>query len=298
MGDWGGQPDSPYTTVGELAIAKSMGPLSEKLKCKFTLALGDNFYDHGVTSSTMSRFNATFENVFKSSSLQTPFYLVAGNHDHIGDVMLQVQYTKFHPRWNFPSLYYTFTETIPGTTSTIQFVMIDTVVLAGNSESTEFNTYPIEPESKFAAQSQWEWIENTLVDSTADYLIVAGHYPVWSIAEHGPTPLLVKRLKPLLEHTKVTAYLCGHDHNEQFIADSSGVDYHVIGAAHVTDPSTSHLNAVPKGSLKWHWSAGKAGFASVSVDTEKLVITHHDQDGAVIYTAPPHAPRTKAPRQD
>ena len=32
-----------------------------------------------------------------------------------------------------------------------------------------------------------EWLEDTLKASTASFLVVAGHYPVWSICEHGPT---------------------------------------------------------------------------------------------------------------
>ena len=55
----------------------------------------------------------------------------------------------------------------------------------------------------------------TLRSSTAHYLIVVGHYPVWSIAEHGPTKCLVDRLRPLLQTYHVTAYINGHDHNLQ-----------------------------------------------------------------------------------
>ena len=65
------------------------------------------------------------------------------------------------------------------------------------------------------SDQQWTWIEDTLRSSTAHYLLVGGHYPVWSVAEHGPTQCLVDRLKPLLEKYHVTAYISGHDHNLQ-----------------------------------------------------------------------------------
>jgi len=71
------------------------------------------------------------------------------------------------------------------------------------------------PESVELSEAQWDWIEETLRSSTAHYLIVGGHYPVWSIAEHGPTTCLVDRLRPLLQKYNVTAYINGHDHNLQ-----------------------------------------------------------------------------------
>ena len=37
----------------------------------------------------------------------------------------------------------------------------------------------------------------------------AGHYPVWSVTEHGPTPQLVDELKGLLEKYGVAFYLNG-----------------------------------------------------------------------------------------
>lgn len=73
----------------------------------------------------------------------------------------------------------------------------------------------VEPESQEASETQWKWIEDTLQSSTAHYLIVGGHFPVWSVAEHGPTDCLVNRLRPLLQKYKVTAYISGHDHNLQ-----------------------------------------------------------------------------------
>jgi len=68
-----------------------------------------------------------------------------------------------------------------------------------------------------AAQDQWDWAKTTMAASTAEYLVVAAHYPVWSIAEHGPTAALVDKLMPLLQEYEATAYLCGHDHSAQHI---------------------------------------------------------------------------------
>ena len=50
---------------------------------------------------------------------------------------------------------------------------------------------------------------------SADYLIVAGHHPVFSAGVHGNTKYLESNLKPLLEENNVSVYLSGHDHNSQ-----------------------------------------------------------------------------------
>jgi hypothetical protein len=43
-------------------------------------------------------------------------------------------------------------------------------------------------------------------------LLVAGHYPVVSMGEHGDTDELKQYLVPLLEQYRVNAYFDGHDH--------------------------------------------------------------------------------------
>ena len=87
------------------------------------------------------RFENTFEKAFPSPNLQTDdfFRVVAGNHDHYGNVTAQLAYADISSRWRFDSLYYSFTETIPASSAgdvdtTLEVVMIDTVVLSGNSD--------------------------------------------------------------------------------------------------------------------------------------------------------------------
>ena len=44
------------------------------------------------------------------------------------------------------------------------------------------------------------------------WLLVAGHYPIFSVGEHGDTSELKDYLLPLLQKYNVDAYFCGHDH--------------------------------------------------------------------------------------
>ena len=61
VGDWGGQSFSPYYTLAQKDVAEQMGRKAEEISSQFTVGLGDNFYDDGVTSVNDSRFNTTFE---------------------------------------------------------------------------------------------------------------------------------------------------------------------------------------------------------------------------------------------
>jgi tartrate-resistant acid phosphatase type 5 len=97
-----------------------------------------------------------------------------------------------------PDLYYTQTFVLSDSQTKIQFLFIDTVILAGVTHPIYRSQPPSGPQHDNLAEDEWNWIQNTLAQSTADWIIVSGHYPVWSVAEHGPTDLLVKRLRPLL----------------------------------------------------------------------------------------------------
>lgn len=118
------------------------------------------------------------------------------------------------PRRNFPSPYYRLRFKVPRSNVSVAIFMLDTVTLCGNSDDF-LSQQPERPRDPALARTQLAWLKKQLAAAKEDYVLVAGHYPVWSIAEHGPTRCLVKHLMPLLATYKVTAYLCGHDHNLQ-----------------------------------------------------------------------------------
>ena len=61
VGDWGGQDDPPYYTNPEQDVAKQMGDIAASMGAQFTLSMGDNFYDNGVTDVDDPCFKETFE---------------------------------------------------------------------------------------------------------------------------------------------------------------------------------------------------------------------------------------------
>ncbi|XP_019850709.1 PREDICTED: tartrate-resistant acid phosphatase type 5-like isoform X3 [Amphimedon queenslandica] len=291
IGDWGGMPSPPYYTDAEHVLAGVMGDKAQEISSDFTVAMGDNFYTYGVKSVDDPRFKETFEDVFTADSLQKRWYVFCGNHDHYGNASAQVAYTQKSSRWYMPDLYYTETFKLNDSNgTTVQMVFIDTVLLAGVTHPELRSLPPSGPEIPNLADDQWAWIESTLKQSTADWLIVSGHYPVWSVAEHGPTDELVKNLRPLLIKYNVTAYFCGHDHDIQHIKeDGSSVNYFVSGAGHLIDSSTEHEDKVPKGSLKYRYgtssSSSDGAYNTVTITAQSMVVNFFNVKGEMIYTS-------------
>uniref|UniRef100_A0A8C6CLY0 Tartrate-resistant acid phosphatase type 5 n=1 Tax=Moschus moschiferus TaxID=68415 RepID=A0A8C6CLY0_MOSMO len=292
VGDWGGVPNAPFYTAREMANAKEIARTVQILGADFVLSLGDNFYFSGVQDVNDKRFQETFEDVFSASPLLTvPWYVLAGNHDHLGNVSAQIAYSRVSKRWKFPSPYYRLRFKIPRSNVSVAIFMLDTVTLCGNSDDFA-SQQPERPRNLAMARTQLAWLKKQLAAAKEDYVLVAGHYPVWSIAEHGPTHCLVKQLLPLLTAHKVTAYLCGHDHNLQYLQDENGLGFVLSGAGNFMDPSKKHMRKVPNGYLRFHHGAENSlgGFAYVEISPKEMSVTYIEASGKSLF-------KTRLPRR-
>merc|ERR1711957_1081209 len=182
------------------------------------MGMGDNFYDSGIDSKHKDRFSAGFEDAFSASAFKNmPFYAIAGNHDHWGDVSVQVDYhQKGSGRWNFPQHNYNVDETLPDGKK-LRFCMFDSVDLIGMSHMLDNGTkiVPEGPRNLQTAAINWKALE-TCLDSDAEYLFTVAHYPAFSGSSHGSVMESTK-LPSLLSKYRATGHLAGHDHTLQHI---------------------------------------------------------------------------------
>ena len=191
-------------------------------------------------------------------------------------------------RWNMPSYYYVHSETFmtsSGASVSVDWVFIDTVILCGLSAPHAPGEHAGQPVPH--DEAHWAWLKTTLESSNADWLIVAGHYPVYSIAEHGSTDCLVQQLKPMLVAHNVALYINGHDHNLQWIDDGSGVGYVDCGPGHDYDTSREHASTVPPGASKYFVAPENGGFCAITLhDSRTATIDFHlgDSGAPLNYT--------------
>eukprot|EP00448_Togula_jolla_P025409 CAMPEP_0170650948 /NCGR_PEP_ID=MMETSP0224-20130122/46084_1 /TAXON_ID=285029 /ORGANISM="Togula jolla, Strain CCCM 725" /LENGTH=458 /DNA_ID=CAMNT_0010982663 /DNA_START=61 /DNA_END=1437 /DNA_ORIENTATION=- len=270
IGDWGGESSEEPSTAKQVATAEGFVAIAKALKADFALMMGDNLYQHGVQSGAevFHRFQETFEAVYPRHLPGMPFYALAGNHDYgegeAANISAQVAYTQMSENWRFPSLWYKIHRAFQaGGERSLDLLIIDTVSLCGmESIGEEGMDVQLEFLGKAAyegepgrlrsevAEAQWRWLETELSTSTADYLWVSGHFPIWSLGIDGSTPCLIERLAPLLRRYGAH-YISGHDHNLEHI-HHEGLDAFVVGAGKECCYPAVNLDMVPPDSARFY----------------------------------------------
>ncbi|KAI6230406.1 Tartrate-resistant acid phosphatase type 5 [Aphelenchoides fujianensis] len=274
------------TTKVQNRLAVSLAEAAERIaKPDFIINVGDNIYWNGVDNVNDSRFETLFEEPYADGRLMVPWYMIGGNHDHLGNISAQIEYSLNKGKWTFPNLFYKASYSFAGGTKTADFIFVDTIVMCGNSVDPDSRSIAawlwhslmnkkalLGPGLKHTSEAprQWRWLEDQLRNSTADYIFVSGHYPIHSVSSHGPLDCLKHKLDPLLRKYNVSAYLAGHDHTLQHFIETKATDtnpkstmhYIVSGVGSRIDPSEENfsenyskdlLYRYPKYSdLDWH----------------------------------------------
>ncbi len=223
----------------------------------FLINLGDSFYPEGVSSVDDPKWESHFESIYDYPSLALPFYSILGNHDYYGNIDAQLAYESPDGiRWQMPGRYYKRTETIEAGV-TVEFYFLDTERLY------------------YGDAAQMVWLEENLKSSTARWIIVSGHNPLYSYSKHGLNGTLITRLRPLFDN-RIDLYLCGHEHDIQIIEPIKGVHYIVNGAAGGSRETGIADNTV--------LAMGKPGFAGFLISEDHLVCRVVSTYDGLVYT--------------
>lgn len=265
VGDWG-----RYGEASQRDVARAMARTADSIGVRFVISTGDNFYDNGVTSLDDRHWRESFENVYDQPSLQVPWYVALGNHDHRGDPDVQVRYSKRSKRWRLPAQWYETTERLAGG-GTMDVFVLDTNhgVLEYRDDKRHRHLRPT------AWPEQLAWLDRELARSRADWRVVVGHHPVRSYASHGPDPEVADVLRPILERHGVALYLNGHEHVLQDVV-TNGIHY-------VTSGAGSRTRKAGRGPDTRFVAGNTSGFAAVTVTRDTLALSFVDSNGHTLH---------------
>jgi len=226
----------------------------------FMVALGDNFYEHGIKSTKDSRWQSVFENAYSAPMFQKKGYAIVGNHDWragVTGVQAQVDYTHISPngRWYMPFTYYQKMVPVDGQTQAHLIFLDTTKILDGDPP-------------------QLKWLRDVLSKSTAQWVIVFGHHPVISASDHGNIPEMLERVYPLLNEYNVDLYIAGHDHVMEHLKDGN-VNYYVCG-------SGCKLGTMQTRPAQLLYGEAKLGFCGFEIGRDISRIKIITDDGTVV----------------
>jgi len=296
-----------WTQVPLYKTAKALAQTcTAKGGCGFALMLGDNFYKSGVSSAMDPQWKTKFEDPYAGAAF--PFYAALGNHDYgqggagfelnldpFGKARHQLDYAASSTKFKLPQAYYAFRQ------GPIDFAALDT------------NQIMLEPvlKARTSLAAQKTWIEQQRPSFTSPWRIAFAHHPYLSNGDHGNdgnysgdsglngaalaglallggtgqnlaeafTGRTVKEFVEAHVCGKFDVYFSGHDHSLQDLGRPAGcaTDFVVSGAG------GSHTEVVTTRN-PYQFQAAQEGFVIVEATRTKLVMTFHDDAGAVLHS--------------
>lgn len=275
LGD-GGEGNTTQYDVGA-AVKK----VCDELGCDAAVYLGDNFYDDGVESVDDPQWQEKFEKPY--ADLDFPFYAALGNHDNggfggagfefwRGDVQVEYAMSGRSDKFRMPARYYT----IAPQDTAVMLMALDTNAMMFDNDLDE----------------QGDFVDAELAATTRPISIAFGHHPYASNGKHGNAgkyeglsgvPIVSGQdVKDFFDKHicgKVDVYLCGHDHNLQWIGDTEDCDTEFI----VSGAAAKTTDLVGRGNITYYETDESAGFFWFEVTDEQLKGHVYDRTGKKLY---------------
>lgn len=273
FGDWGRNGED-----NQKEVARELSIVARKFKPEFFVSTGDNFYPNGVQSTRDHNWLASYEDIYTAHALQSDWYVVLGNHDYRGDPQAEIDYSQVDRKWNMPARYYAKTFFIDDdTTQGILLVFLDTTPFL--SESYIGDKHHVRGQDTAA---QRIWLEKTLAETPANikWKFVFGHHPVYTGGGRMKaleTQEMKKLFKPIFEKYHVNAYICGHDHNLQYIKPPGFTYYFVSGAGSELSKTIVH----PEGGI---FAKAENGFMNFSIASNQMRVAVMGYKGELLYS--------------
>lgn len=275
MGDGGEGNDAQY------AVARAVKTVCDRDGCDAVLYLGDNFYDDGVDSLDDPQWQTKFELPY--ADLDLPFLAALGNHDNggfggagfefwRGD--LQVEYANSGKSDKF---------TMPDRTYVKRFEGKPGMLIALDTNSMMFDV---------DLDEQAGFVRGALAAARDEVTIAFGHHPYISNGKHGNAgryegipyiPIVSgEDVKDFFDDEvcgKVDVYICGHDHNMQWLgpADRCATEFLVSGAA----AKTTELEG--RGNDVFYETDATEGFMWLELVGRTLTGRVYDRDANLLY---------------
>lgn len=256
-------------------IAALMGTMAEEDGPEAVLALGDVHHFEGVASVNDPLWLTNFELIYDHPELMIPWYPVLGNHEYRGNTQAVLDYAHVSRRWCMPARYYSLRFEDDGIT--VRVIMLDTTPLIDKYRNDSI-TYP--DAHLQDADAQLAWLEAELAAATEDWVIVAGHHPVYADTSKDESERtdMQERVGEILRRHRVDFYICGHIHNFQHIRlAGQKVDYVVNSSASL---SRTKVKAVEGA----QFISGEAGFARLTATATTLTLDLLNAEGKTLHT--------------
>ena len=255
-------------------IAELMGTIAEEVGPEFVLATGDVHHYEGVRSISDPLWMTNYELIYSHPELMIDWFPVLGNHEYRGNTQAEMDYSNVSRRWTMPARYYTKSFNEDGIS--LRVVWVDTAPMIDKYRN-ESDKYPDAVKQDY--KQQLAWIDSVLSTAKEDWVIVAGHHPIYAETPKDESERmdLQNRLDPILRKHKVDMYIDGHIHNFQHVrTKGSDIDY-------VTNSSGSLSRKVKpiEGTV---FCSPEPGFSIVSANKKTLELRMIDKKGNLLHT--------------